>query len=617
MLKLLPVCDLLGKNFIIPAYQRGYRWEKEQIAAFMDDLYDFSKQPQKENDYYCMQPIVVVPEKDNKFVVVDGQQRLTTINLILNYIYSRHKEDLENINFILEFASRPEQKNFMQIINLADDNNQDYLNNIDYFYLKNAWNTIKNWYRTNNRFPETMETWRMLTTKDKKHLTVLWNEITDTDAVNAFRRLNYGKIQLESAEIVKALLFQSDCYPERERMSALATSRALEWDKYEKDLADPYFAGMLGISKANNLSGIGVILDFVADEINVSLEKPIARKTKQEVDLFNYHVINKYLNEASCREKAVEKIWKKIQDTYNKISNWYKNRDWYHIIGLYSLLYNRTGVDLLKTLAVFTEKADNDKTVFADKLRKEIGKKILIPDRKSDGEYYPDGQRDLNCPDLHFYSMHDKILQILTAFNVWLVKNDSDKNRHFPFHLYREQGRMTLEHIHPQSMADDIKLDYATCKDWLREIKKYVNNTVTTESEVEAGKDVAEDIANLDKLLAVADNFDDANIKKAIKTIEDKIYIPAKITLSELHSIKNLALINQSTNSRLKNYLMDTKRKLLVDDAENGYWIPPGTEDVFAKRYSAGEIKNMEFWLPEDRQRYLKKLDLAYKYFVG
>ena len=79
-------------HFNIPNYQRGYRWEKEHVQALLNDLQEFALKDNKGKDeFYCLQPIVV--RKNNilsqeqghdVFDLLDGQQRLTTLWLILN-----------------------------------------------------------------------------------------------------------------------------------------------------------------------------------------------------------------------------------------------------------------------------------------------------------------------------------------------------------------------------------------------------------------------------------------------------------------------------------------------------------------------------------------------------
>ena len=100
------IAELSGLSFSIPAYQRGYRWEKKQIKQLLNDLKEFADTLEKaimddelEEDsskrthvtnvgFYCLQPLAVMPIKNEQgeviqYEVIDGQQRLTTIFLIL------------------------------------------------------------------------------------------------------------------------------------------------------------------------------------------------------------------------------------------------------------------------------------------------------------------------------------------------------------------------------------------------------------------------------------------------------------------------------------------------------------------------------------------------------
>ena len=57
-LKLMAIPQLKGKHFFIPDYQRGYKWEKDQVYALLRDLWRYFKSGIKQ-DFYCLQPIVV------------------------------------------------------------------------------------------------------------------------------------------------------------------------------------------------------------------------------------------------------------------------------------------------------------------------------------------------------------------------------------------------------------------------------------------------------------------------------------------------------------------------------------------------------------------------------
>lgn len=121
-LEIKPISDLLKQSFWIPSYQRGYRWTPQEVTDLLDDIHEFqSNSTTEETDFYCLQPLVVKEKinreikesvvksiydisvvEDNDFFekakkilqtnakweVIDGQQRLTTIFLILKYLES-------------------------------------------------------------------------------------------------------------------------------------------------------------------------------------------------------------------------------------------------------------------------------------------------------------------------------------------------------------------------------------------------------------------------------------------------------------------------------------------------------------------------------------------------
>ena len=145
--KPMAVAELLnGKySFVIPSFQRGFRWEKKQITDLLEDIDRFSKE--KDSKVYYLQPIVVkkqpiaAKEDREKWEVLDGQQRLTTIKLILDSFKDRVAPDFakklkENI-YELEYLSR-ENLNFGKI---------DPSNDIDSFYLYEAKKEIENWWK--------------------------------------------------------------------------------------------------------------------------------------------------------------------------------------------------------------------------------------------------------------------------------------------------------------------------------------------------------------------------------------------------------------------------------------------------------------------------------------
>jgi uncharacterized protein with ParB-like and HNH nuclease domain len=115
-LELKSINDLLELSFYIPAYQRGYRWSKRQVIELLNDVYEFCLNKNKtDQDFYCLQP-VVVKARGEQWELVDGQQRLTTILLILGYFNSRFSEDFRKKLYSIEYETRPESREYISTL---------------------------------------------------------------------------------------------------------------------------------------------------------------------------------------------------------------------------------------------------------------------------------------------------------------------------------------------------------------------------------------------------------------------------------------------------------------------------------------------------------------------
>lgn len=146
-----PFKELLGMHFNIPNYQRGYRWEKEHIEALLNDLQEFALKEGKEPDeFYCLQPVVVkknikLSSETGKTVydLLDGQQRLTTLWLILNDQSFKLLWDTTDKSHQLLYDLQLESRD--NLLNKVTDSSIDALDNIDLYYLRNAADVIEKW----------------------------------------------------------------------------------------------------------------------------------------------------------------------------------------------------------------------------------------------------------------------------------------------------------------------------------------------------------------------------------------------------------------------------------------------------------------------------------------
>ena len=191
VLELKLVGDVAGE-FLVPPYQRGYRWGTEQIRMLLNDIWDNG------DSNYCLQPIVVKKLGESKYELIDGQQRLTSIFLILKYM-KQLLPSLE-IKFSLSYQTRARSAEFLS--NLDPDKKNE---NIDFHYMYNAFQYINTWFEditTGDKLLKTINLYKHFGEKVK----FIWYEVNTTeDSPELFTRLNIGKIPLTNAELVNCI----------------------------------------------------------------------------------------------------------------------------------------------------------------------------------------------------------------------------------------------------------------------------------------------------------------------------------------------------------------------------------------------------------------------------
>jgi len=238
---LKPVTELLSEKFFIPSYQRGYRWADRQVTNLLDDIWNFRLNSETESNeaFYCLQPIVV-SKMNGEWEVLDGQQRLTTIYIILKCL----KEGLTFFgkqNFSIRYQTRPDSETFLK--NIDFDKREE---NIDYFHICQAHTTISNWFQDKDGTAKIHFLTTLLNDNESgKNVKVIWYDVSDENtsdnfAIDIFTRLNIGKIPLTNAELVKALFLQKGNFQE-DKATLKQLQIASEWDGIEKTLQNDAF----------------------------------------------------------------------------------------------------------------------------------------------------------------------------------------------------------------------------------------------------------------------------------------------------------------------------------------------------------------------------------------
>lgn len=619
-LGLRPVGDLLNENFFIPRYQRGYRWGKQEVDALLDDVLQYyervsSHEPNVGN-FYCLQPVVVKPKKwedsaGNKlegFELIDGQQRLTTIFIILTYLEKVREEfyDQKKDIYRLDFETREncfeffDQKKFVGGIDFS---------NVDYYHISTAYQHVVDWF--SDKLTLRLEILKTFLNKNK-NVSIIWyntgEEANSNDdiSIEVFTSLNEGKIPLTDAELIKALILQSDMYAQKDlvvvkqRLFEIAS----EWDEFESHLQDDRMWLFLNDVDYTPSSRIEFIFKLLADEWNSSKDEPLIKYEKEDgkPKNFEYLVFDRYLIDLRESDQFIDSnsptpevdfIWSQIKTRFERLNEWYKDHVQFHLIGLIMVLESRKKGQLIKELIDL----EIPKSQFEGELRKRIAKSIKIKKKKENSDEIKE------FSDLTYGDDNNEIGNILLLSNVETLIGDLKEDARFPFHLYKKDKITSIEHIHPQN-PENIDKDEARCIEWLKAHKV-------------SAKEIVDDSSHetLKKIEDLIDVFD----KKTFKEVYSEILIAysetTKFKENEKHTMYNLALVDKDTNASLNNSFFDVKRELLKEN-KGGRYIPIVTKRAFSKYYSKGP-KEMIFWNSEDRTAYFNFLKEIYTRYLS
>lgn len=562
-------------DFIIPSYQRGYRWGKQEVERLLEDIYnacEYNDDGKKKK--YCLQPIVV-HSKDNMYELIDGQQRLTTLFLIYKYINKilSNEEDIYTTKFTISYESSA-RKNAKQYLESLDDDKKN--ENIDFYYIYNAYENIKQWFE--NKFIGDIRKKRILATNFDKYfeeqVQVIWYEVPqdETDKLeDLFTRLNIGKIRLTSSELVKAALLKQ--IPDEEQ-----TSIALQWDEIERELHDDAFWSFLTNPEISKYpTRIDLVLNLITH-----------KETKDEEYYTFYELEQRIKNE----QNNSRKVWDEIYASFLKLRDWYNDHELFHKIGyLITISENKNYLQI----AFDNYNKCESKESFKDQLNLDIKNSITHKHKKDYSEW-------------NYNEDYEYIKKLLILFNVETISRLNDKNQRFPFEKFKikQNGiKWSLEHIDAQHPTDELsmKKDVKTWLNWIK-VHKYLasSNSKLAETIEKCVKD------------QIIDEEQFRNIRENI--LDQLENIDGKISHEHLHKISNMALINTADNASLSNALFFAKRQKMLDMDKEGKYIPFCTRMVFVKYYNE-DASHLLTWSKTDRKKYLEHINLVLKEYLN
>ena len=439
-------------TFIIPYLQRAYKWKEKQAKQMLEDFSEFLKQ---EKTYYCMQPLAVVKIGNNKYELLDGQQRLTTLLILWRILFESDEKTSYPYKFEYERDSSESNTliNRYSFITESDEIKKGEYGNIDEYYMSKVYGAIKLYFdNPNNKKTDEQkadnykETFKKLLKGEGKHILFLWYEVNEEEKHTTFAHLNSGKIELTCSELIKAILLSDG------NKESLDNNRLPD-----KSLVAAQYAEM---EEAFNDDRLWYMLQT---------DEPLYNGSRMDL-LFNMVLnINRKAYEADpkaafykvyARRADLSRFWKDCRAYFVRIMDLYKNPYTYHYIGYLT----------------YTE--GNNKIDDWVKVYKESGLKGCIEQLKSKVRESISGLGDL---EKITYSDTSKAtlrkIFILHNIQTILIHYETIKKANlglrfsyeqFPFELLYSQ-RWDIEHIASQTENPLTKIQ--DCKDWIASVR--------------------------------------------------------------------------------------------------------------------------------------------------
>lgn len=537
------------ENFYIPSYQRGYRWSKLQVRELLDDLWEFHEQNPAKDDVYWLQPIIVKKRKE-AWEVIDGQQRLTTISILLQYI-KKQIPFLVDYSFSIYYETRPKSSDFLGDIAAGKELKDD---NIDFYHMYEAYEMIQAWFAVHK--PQAV---MFIAQRLREQVKVMWYEVDNSyDVIDIFSRINIGRIPLTNAELIKALLLSKnhlsrhDSDGDAVRLKQIEISN--EWDRMEYALQDDelwYF--LQNDTDKDYENRIEWLFDLIVSHYNTDIQK--------NIPYYTFHVFNEWMQKQSeggkLKYAIIESIWLDIQQLYMKVTECFQNRELYHYIG-----YLRTTNMSMNSII---QKSQNvKKNAFVEILKGIIRNNF----------------EDVDIAGLT-YEESKQVRNVLLLFNILTLQNDELSNQRFDFERYKKE-KWDIEHIH--AVKSERPHNQETQCQFLKEALPHVKN---------------DDLyAAIESFLAV---YDREQFEELFERTLDEFGD------DEINSISNLTLLDAKTNRSYKNAIFPKKRQILIERDKTGVYIPVCTRNVFLKYYNP-DVTQMNYWGKSDRQHYIDAL---------
>ena len=586
-----PINEILDKQFFIPHYQRGFRWIDLQVKQLLDDIDSFNPReiPNKPNEttFYCLQPVVVKLMNDDDrekhklvgewYEVIDGQQRLTTIFIILQYINQKWRGEDKLTQFTLNYETRPGCVKFLTDLKVnSDDTVKIDKSNIDFYHISKALQTIRRW-----QLDYLKEKGKPLSTADfqrkfEASAKVIWYKVSNEEKGPAlFERLNLGKIPLTNAELTKALFLSNESFNDiaQEDKKIKQFEIAKLWDQIEHKLNEPdkkFWSFITNKKRSQYDTKIELILDLISGKLDDEKDE--------------YFTFLEFVKKQ--KEGSLSAVWQEIEHFYFTITEWYENKDYYHKIGYLVTARNFVSFKGIDLGQLVKDAKVKKKTLFKNQINDLIKESVKV-----------------ELSELRYDKHYIQIFNVLLLFNVETNRKSDAISEFYPFKQHKDIQSWSLEHIHARKSENFDKTKRDPWLKWLGLHKPLLEERLKAFEK-------KEDIDKISRIISDINRYNNEQLtwerfSNLFQQVNDIFTIDAETMDRDSEGIRNLALLSQPDNAALNNSVFEIKRREIVRLDKEGSFIPICTRRAFMKYYNEFDLNTQNyFWSEYDRETY-------------
>ncbi len=391
-------CDF----FNIPEYQRGYKWTVDNIIQLLEDLKGFKQN--SSDEFYCLQNITITKTNINGhscFNVIDGQQRLTTLFILISYIQrNMSNKVLSAESNILRYSIREETDKFLRESILTGD----YWNDVEYkpatkdqYYIAEVAKAVAEWFNINNLEERTI----------LDHLKLIVNKVESGEEETVFASLNGGKVDLDGADLVRAILITRAA---KQKYPSLISEKTLHQIAND-DINLNINIKVSSLGKINEFRvKLGIELDMMNNwwsdrKVRSYFEQLLPNRISQNksfkyseypIDLLYYAFFEAYKDKLATHgntdldlrifENGIDKdgeggndhleFYKEVKEFHLTLVDWYNDDEIYNLLGY--LMYNYKSASVSFAMLWNEWKLTESKSDFKSKLKRIIREQLAF-----------------------------------------------------------------------------------------------------------------------------------------------------------------------------------------------------------------------------------------------